>query len=99
MRQDLNEIYSLTRRKNGGYRVGNLPLLVLTRSPTGPGPLSPENLKYNDRLQDDLAHASRFGSHIIAETTDHHIQLTEPELVIKAIRDTVAAAKGRIRPR
>jgi len=93
MRQDLAEVYSLTRKRDGGYRVADIPLVVLTKSPDGPlGPLSPEKQKYNDQLGDDLAHASRLGNHVIASTSDHHIQLTEPQLVINAIRDTVATA-------
>ena len=93
MRQDLSEVYSLSRTKAGGYRIADIPLVVLTKSPNGPsGPLDAEKLKYNDQLGDDLAHASKFGNHVVASTSDHHIQLTEPELVINAIRDTVGAA-------
>jgi pimeloyl-ACP methyl ester carboxylesterase len=101
MRQDLAEVYALTRKKDGGYRVVNIPLVVLTKSPNrAPGPLDAQKLKYNDQLGDDLAHASRFGKHIVASTSDHHIQLTEPDLVINAIRDTVATAvKVRTTPR
>jgi hypothetical protein len=91
--EDLTEVYSLTRKKDGGYRVAAIPLVILKKSPAGTvGPLSPEKQKYNDQLADDLAHASRLGNHIVASTDDHHIQLTEPDLVINAIRDTVAIA-------
>jgi hypothetical protein len=100
MRQDLAEVYSLTRRTDGGYRVNDIPLVVLTKSLTGPvGPLGPQKQKYNDQLEDDLARASRFGKHVTASTSDHHIQLTEPGLVINAIRDTVATASVRTTPR
>jgi len=101
MRRDLTEVYSLTRKKDGGYRVDDIPLVVLTQSPAGTvGPLGPEKRKYNDHLADDLAHASRLGNHIVASTDDHHIQLTEPDLVINTIRDTVAiAVKVRTSPR
>jgi hypothetical protein len=93
MRQDLADVYSLTRTMDGGYRVGNIPLVVLTKSPNGPpGPLDLQHLNYNDQLGDDLAHASPFDKHVVASTSDHHIQLTEPDLVTNAIRDTVATA-------
>jgi len=87
MRGDLAEVYSLTRKNGGGYRVGDIPLVVLTKSPDGPaGPIGPEKRKYNDGLADDLARASPRGKHVIATTSDHHIQLTEPGLVVDAIR-------------
>jgi hypothetical protein len=93
MRHDLTEVYSITRKKDGGYRLDDMPLVVLTKSPVGlSGPLGPEKIKFNDQLLDDLAHASRFGRHVVAGTTDHHIQLTQPALVTDAIRGTVAAA-------
>ena len=59
IRQDLTEVYSLTRTNDGGYRVGDIPLVVLTRRlPTGPSPLPPDKLQYIRRLQDDLETAS-----------------------------------------
>ena len=36
---------------------------------------------------------SRNGKLIIATRSGHHVQLDEPELVIKAIRDALAAAR------
>jgi pimeloyl-ACP methyl ester carboxylesterase len=101
MRQDLQQVYSLTRGKDGRYLVNDIPLVVLTKSPTGSaGPLGPEKQKYDDQLEDDLAHATRFGKHVVASTTDHHIQLTEPDLVTSAVRETVdAAVKVRTTPR
>jgi hypothetical protein len=93
MRQDLADVYSLTRTKDGKYKIGTIPLIVLTKSINGVGgPLDPEKLKYNERVEDDLAHASPLGKHIVASTSDHHIQLTEPDLVVDSIRDTFEAA-------
>jgi hypothetical protein len=34
------------------------------------------------------------GRQIIAERSDHYIQFDEPELVVSAIRELVAAARG-----
>jgi pimeloyl-ACP methyl ester carboxylesterase len=93
MRQDLAEVYALTRTKGGKYIIGDIPLIVLTRSLDGDhGPLDPDKLKYNQQMEDDLAHASHLGKHVVASTSDHHIQLTDPDLVVNAIRDTVASA-------
>jgi pimeloyl-ACP methyl ester carboxylesterase len=101
MRQDLAEVYSLTRTKDGGYRVRNIPFVVMTKSPNGPpDPLAGEKQTYNDQLGNNLVHASRYGNYVVASTRDHHIQLTEPDLVISSIRETVSmAARVRTSPR
>lgn len=92
MRQDLADVYSLTRTKNGKYRIGDIPLIVLTRSSEGAqDPLAPKS-KYNEQMEDDLAHASSLGKHVVASTSDHHIQLTDPDLVIASIREAFTAA-------
>jgi pimeloyl-ACP methyl ester carboxylesterase len=93
MRQDLADVYALTRTKDGKYRIGDIPLIVLTRSIDGAhGPLAPEKLKYNEQMEDDLTHASSLAKHVVASTSDHHIQLTEPDLVITSIREVFATA-------
>ena len=98
MRQDLADVYALTRTKDARYRIGNIPLIVLTRSIEGDqGPLTPK-LAYNEQMEDALAHASPLGKHIVATTTDHHIQLTEPDLVITSIRETLTKMKMRATP-
>jgi pimeloyl-ACP methyl ester carboxylesterase len=99
MRQDLADVYALTRTKNGKYIIGDIPLIVLTRSIEGAqGPLGPK-LKYNEQMEDDLAHASPLGKHVVASTSDHHIQLTDPDLVIASIREAfTAAVKMRTTP-
>jgi pimeloyl-ACP methyl ester carboxylesterase len=40
-----------------------------------------------------MAAMSRNGKLIIAEHSGHHVQIDEPELVIKAIRDTLAGTR------
>ena len=55
MRQHLAQVYPLTRGKDGGYRVGDIALVVLTKATTGPaGPLRPQELKSSDQLADEL---------------------------------------------
>lgn len=98
MRRDLADVYTLTRTKDGRYRIGNIPLIVLTRSIEGAqDPLTPK-LAYNEQMEDALAHASPLGKHIVAITSDHHIQLTEPDLVSTSIRETLRKVKMRTTP-
>jgi hypothetical protein len=40
-----------------------------------------------------MAAMSRNGKLIIATRSGHHVQIDEPELVIKAIRDTLAGTR------
>lgn len=40
-----------------------------------------------------MASTSHNGKLIIATRSGHHVQLDEPELLVKAIRDTLAAAR------
>jgi len=93
MRQDLAEVYLLTRAKDGKYKIGGVPIIALTKSLNGvAGPLGPDKIKYNAQLEDDLANASPLGKHVVADTGDHHIQVADPGLVIASIRDTFATA-------
>jgi pimeloyl-ACP methyl ester carboxylesterase len=67
----------------GGY--GDLPLITI--SSTDPG-------AYRLRQQDALATLSTRGRHIVASQSGHWIPLDQPEVVIDAIKDVVAAARG-----
>lgn len=81
--------------------LGNLPLVVLTHSPTwsiDPN-LSPEISgkveQVWEKLQNDLAKLSSNSTHIIATRAGHYIQVDEPQLVIDAILKVIAEAKKR----
>lgn len=73
------------------HPLGDLPLIVLTRG------ISEEDTKAleEEHRQDhtSVAAMSRNGKLIIARQSGHHIQLDEPELVIQAIRDVLAAVR------
>ncbi|MEP7342017.1 MAG: alpha/beta hydrolase [Acidobacteriota bacterium] len=73
------------------YPLGDMPLIVLTRG------LSEEDTKAleEEHRRDHAAVAamSRKGKLIIATRSGHHVQLDEPELVIQAIRDALAAVR------
>jgi hypothetical protein len=47
------------------------------------------------RMQSDLLNLSRNSKQIIAANSGHHIQLDEPEVVIKAIRQVIDAIQRR----
>ncbi len=64
--------------------LGDLPLVVLS----GDHHAAP----YIDR-QRDLAHLSSCGRHVVASDSGHWIHLDQPELVTRAIREVVAAAR------
>ena len=64
--------------------LGDLPLVVLS----GDHHAAP----YAD-WQRDLAQLSSRGRQLVASDSGHWIHLDEPELVIRAVRDTVEAAR------
>jgi pimeloyl-ACP methyl ester carboxylesterase len=80
--------------------LGDIPLVVLSRGQGdisgGPG-ISAEDLERfeaaNDEMQDELAALSPLGKRIVAEESGHYIQVSQPEMVIDAIRDVVASAR------
>jgi pimeloyl-ACP methyl ester carboxylesterase len=79
-------------------RLGDLPLIVLTRAPGASIPnLSPELSAKVDQiwqdLQNDLARLSSNSTHIIATYAGHNIPVDEPQLVIDAILKLIADAK------
>jgi pimeloyl-ACP methyl ester carboxylesterase len=72
------------------YPLGDMPLIVLTRG------LPEENGPDARQLEDDhrsdqqaMAALSKKGKLIIAERSRHHIQLDEPDLVIRSIREVL----------
>lgn len=74
--------------------LGNIPLIVLYRgiddSPT-PGMTPEENQQRWFGLQTELAALSPQGKLVLAEQSGHHIQLDQPNLVIDAIEQVLAA--------
>lgn len=81
-------------RAKSQYPIGNMPLIVLTRGTAeenGPDGKALEEEHRRDHAA--VAAMSRNGKLIIAAKSGHHIQLDQPELVIKAIQDVLAAVK------
>jgi pimeloyl-ACP methyl ester carboxylesterase len=81
-------------RAKSEHPLGDIPLIVLTRGKSeeeGPDGKALEAEHRRDHTA--MAAMSRNGKLIIAEHSGHHVQIDEPELVIKAIRDALAAAR------
>lgn len=83
-------------RSQTAYSLGDIPLIVLIGGNTGgetPGGISAEEwqrLSEEKRKQkEELAGLSRNGKVIISEKSGHHIQLEDPEVVVRAIRQVV----------
>ena len=96
-RQDFLEMYRL--RLQGEHPLGKMPLVVLTKTAgiDDDSDYTPDQLKWNRALQDQLAALSLNSEHRIASHSGHHIQLDEPGLVIESILKVVDAA-GHHRP-
>jgi pimeloyl-ACP methyl ester carboxylesterase len=76
------------------HPYGDIPLIVLTRGLTDEGrPDTTAGAEEHRKEHAALAKLSRNGRQIIATHSGHHVQLDEPELVIKAIREVVAASR------
>lgn len=80
-------------QKKKEHSLGDIPLIVLTAG-------RPEYGSDQQALEDDrrkaqaaLATLSRNGKQVIAVNSGHHIQIEEPELVIKSIGEALAEAR------
>jgi pimeloyl-ACP methyl ester carboxylesterase len=102
--EELQAMYVATAKSK--YRLGDVPLVVVIPSKKGdekpPGEVSAadwERLR-SEKRQQKLAFAdlARGGRVVFAEGSGHHVQLDAPEVVVGAIRETVAAARRRTRP-
>ena len=76
------------------HPFGDMPLIILTRGISEEeGPDGKAFEAEHRQGHAAMAATSRNGKLIIATRSGHHVQLDEPELVVKAIRDTLAAAR------
>jgi pimeloyl-ACP methyl ester carboxylesterase len=77
--------------------LGKMPLVVVSHDPDKvrfPGNLSePVNSEWG-KMQEELAHLSRNGSHLVVAGSGHDIQIDKPEAVVDAIRKVLGQAKG-----
>ena len=75
----------LKQRTDEKYPLGNMPLVVLSRGQSADDAHS--------RNQTELVGLSSVGKQIIALRSGHEIMITEPDLVVTAIRDVLAAMR------
>jgi pimeloyl-ACP methyl ester carboxylesterase len=78
-------------RAKSEYPLGDMPLVVITRGiaeEAGPDSLEAEHRRDHAAV----ARLSRAGRLVVAERSGHHVQLDQPELVVAAIREVLAAA-------
>ena len=72
-----------------------LPRLLASRAapPEVRSLTEPVNREWG-KMQEELAHLSSNGSHIVAKGSGHDIQIDHREAVVDAIREVVGKAKG-----
>ena len=81
-------------RAKSEHPLGDLPLVVITRGvPDESGPNAAALEAEHRKDHTSVAALSRRGTLVIAAHSGHHVQLEEPELVVSAIRDVVAAGR------
>jgi pimeloyl-ACP methyl ester carboxylesterase len=74
--------------------LGHLPLTVLSRGlPEDSSEQGRKAEEDHKRDQASLVGLSRVGKQVIAQRSGHHVPLDEPELVIRTIREVLAAAR------
>ena len=97
---DLDLSVSQVREATSASPLRPLPLIVLSRGQVMempadlPGGLTGEGLEQAWTLeQDRLASLRPDARHVIANESEHYIQLQQPELVIEAVSDVVTAVR------
>jgi pimeloyl-ACP methyl ester carboxylesterase len=83
-----------TDRARSAHPLGDLPLLVLSRGRPEGDAASEDGHRTE---QKELVALSRLGRQVVAERSGHHIPLQQPELVVSAIRDALAAPSHHVR--
>jgi pimeloyl-ACP methyl ester carboxylesterase len=83
-------------RQKNGTPLGNIPLVVVygTRGVIVPPGVNEEALRREiDSLRNDYAHLSRSGRLVIDTLSGHHVQLDNPAVVVRVIRDVLRARR------
>jgi pimeloyl-ACP methyl ester carboxylesterase len=73
--------------------LGALPLVVISEGKPD-DPFMQQHLKTWFDLQEELAHLSTNGRHIVAAQSAHVIHRTEPDLIFNAVREVVGSARN-----
>lgn len=81
-------------RTRTAHVVGDMPLLVLSRGlPEDSSPAGRKGEEEHNKDQAALVALSRVGKQVVAKRSGHHIPLDEPDVVVAAIRDVLAAVR------
>jgi hypothetical protein len=80
------ELASLAAELKKPYRLADLPLIVVSRG------LDPDD--EHTRNQTALVSLSRRGKQVIAKRSVHEVMVTEPDVVVQAIQEVLAAARN-----
>jgi len=97
--EDVSNLFQHRNEKD--YLLGSIPLIVMTRGKGGfDGRMDSLQLE-KDRLasQEQLLHLSSNSKHIIDMKSGHNIHVEDPDAVIEAIEEVIAAVKkgGRLK--
>lgn len=83
-------------RMKNAQPLGDIPLVALVRGrPDDQGPGAQAREDEHRQEQVALSGLSRKGRYVIADRSAHHVQLDQPDLVVTAIRDVIAAASRK----
>jgi pimeloyl-ACP methyl ester carboxylesterase len=95
--EDVADMYA--HRNEAGYKLGNIPLIVLTRGKGGFDGRQDSLQLENERLQaqEELAHLSSNSKHIIDINSGHNIHVEDPVMVIDAIKKVYMAVTKHIK--
>ncbi len=96
---ELANIRASARQVSRAAPVPDVPLVVIHHDPSDD--ISGDAKKARkarlwQQMQSDLANLTERSRTVVAQTPDHHIHLSEPETVINAIREVLAAARADI---
>ena len=73
----------------------DVPLIVVSGSKTPPRwAMSPERIRTHAARQLELARLSALGRHTVAPASGHFPQVTDPAVVVRAVRDVAGAGAG-----
>jgi len=78
-------------QKKKEFPLGGMPLIVLTAGNSEYGPDEQSLEDDRQKNQAALAGLSRNGKQVVAVGSGHHIHIEDPELVVKSIREILAA--------
>jgi pimeloyl-ACP methyl ester carboxylesterase len=90
--EELAEVYEW--RKTHPHPLGDVPLIVLTRSENNyPSRFAAQLTEEHEQQQADLATLSTNGKHMVVPNSGHHIQIDQPGAVSDAVQEVVNQAK------